>query len=590
MSRVPLTRLLEKDVSQVLCELLRLMGGIAGIYDPAGRLVAGVETGCELGEASILQDGKVIGRVRGVRAEPAAAILGFMAEQEAARKRLQNDVLDRESELHLLTEMAERMAEAQDVAEIAAIVVDEATATIESTGASVMLVEEKTGRLEIVAAFGKKFAQRPVLKPGVGIVGEVLLTGHGEIVNDAPADARFVPGSYKISSLICAPIMVKDRIIGAVNVSSAKPMNYKPSDMRLITLLGGQAGLAIETARKLESLRAAITPETMTAPSEPFSIGLAAGSLEIPPEPPPPSKAAPAEQAACDAARELGLPESLMNCFGKEHGFPLEPGDACHERMAVLFSDIRSFSEHAGSMNPRQNVGFLTQYVQCIRPVVPKHGGFVAQWLGDGQLILFPESRTGEADNALKAAVEIQKTVGDFSRKREDALQLPVAAGMGLCVGPVTFGVIGFDSGLISTVFGEAVTAATRLERLTKRMGIKIAVSDRFVSSLKNRSLFTFREVDLVEFPGMDRSFSVLEVLNADPDGVRAAKCQCLSAFQEGVAQYRAREFEKALRIFEKLKSLTPFDRVVDVYMARSLALLRTPPGKAWVGITKITE
>ncbi|MBI5844130.1 MAG: GAF domain-containing protein [Deltaproteobacteria bacterium] len=592
MSRSHLNRLIKKDAAPAVREILRLMGCAAGIYDSCGMLLAGVEAGCECAEAAVSLEGKVIGKVRGSRAAaPAANLLSFLLEEEIRKKRLVTEALDKDSDIRLLKEMAEKMADAEDLTEVAACVVDEATAAIESTGASVMLINEKTGKLEIVAAFGKKFSPRPVLKPGVGIVGEVILTGRGEIVNDAQSDARFVPGSYKISSLMCEPIVFKEDVIGAINVSSARPMNYRAADQRLLNLLASQAASAIVSARKMEQLRAEMPlPEAVTASSEPFSIGLESGALNIPSEPPatPPPKDAP--RSPGDEAKEMGIPESLMDCFGKMQGSTLEPGDACHENMAVLFSDIRSFSEHMGSMNPRQNVDFLTRYVKCIRPVVARYGGFVAQWVGDGQMILFPETKTGVADNALKAAIDIQKKVGEFSRVQEDALRLPVAVGMGLCVGPLTLGVIGFDSGLISTVIGDTVTAASRMERLTKRFGIKVAVSERFVASLKNRSLFTFREIDLVELPGLEKTFSVYEVINADPDGVRAAKTQCIGAFKDAVEKYRAGEFTQALRMFEKLKSHMPFDRVTDIYLGRCAAFLRNSPPKGWVGVYRLVE
>jgi class 3 adenylate cyclase len=391
--------------------------------------------------------------------------------------------------------------------------------------------------------------------------------------------------------MICVPIIHRDKVLGAINVSSSRHVNYKPADQRLLTLLASQAASAIVWARKVEELREEIPlPDAVMSPAEPFCIGMDPGALEEPAAPAARARRPPEEKTAPDEAKEWGIPDSLLECFGKKHGTGLEPGDSCHETMAVMFLDIRSFSEHMGSMNPRQNVDFLTRYVQCIKPVVARHGGFVAQWVGDGQLILFPESKTGAADNALKAAVDIQRKVGEFSRKQEESLRLPVAVGMGLCLGQLTLGVIGFDSGLISTVIGDTVTVASRLERLTKRFGVKIAISEQFLQNMKNRSLFVYREIDLIELPGLEKTIPVYEVISADPDGVRFSKTQCLEAFSDALAKYRAQEFTQALRMFEKLKSFMPFDRVTDIYLGRCAAFLRNPPPKNWVGVYRLTE
>jgi len=87
------------------------------------------------------------------------------------------------------------------------------------------------------------------LKTNEGIAGSVLLTGKGVIINDVQSDPEFVEGPYKISSLICIPLKVEEKVIGVMNISSKDPVTYTAGDLKLATALATQAAVSIENAR-----------------------------------------------------------------------------------------------------------------------------------------------------------------------------------------------------------------------------------------------------------------------------------------------------------------------------------------------------
>lgn len=564
-------RWVQTEAAAAVEAILSLAGGSVALYDANDRILMGGAGKGDARRVPVLVDGRTVGQVvGGVHAEPVARALSFLSAQEAEKRALMARVADKAHEAELIRELNEKFFGLTTPEDIAVSVVDEATAHIESTGASLMLINEETGNLEILAAFGRKFEDRPVLKPGVGIVGDVLLTGRGEIINDATKDPRFVPGAHPVISLICVPILKDDQVLGAVNVSSNRPVMYTKNDLELVSLLASQAALALERAREFTRMVRAVALEGEAAE-------------------PAPAKPAPAPEAR-PADSDEPISEMLRRCLDRDEEGPAKPGDACREDMAVLVLDIRAFAEHIRDRDPRQNFSFLQNFVEAVSPVISRHGGFVEQWLGDGQVVLFPESGRGAVDDALAAAVEIQKQVTVFSRKREEALHLPVSAGVGISAGTLTFGVIGFDSGLVSTVVGEPLLAASRLERLTKIFGIKIAISEPAYQNLNHPKGFCIREVDLVEVPGVKRSFSVYEVFDADPAGQRDAKKQCLQPFQEALENYRAKNFEEAAQGFNRIKQFIPFDRVTDIYLARLAAYRRNPPRDSWVGVTRMAE
>lgn len=87
---------------------------------------------------------------------------------------------------------------------------------------------------------------------GEGIVGRVAATGRGELVPDAPADARVVEHddpALTVRSVIATPIMVRDRLIGVLCVcNAADGLPFSATDYSLVEALAEQAGLTVHNA------------------------------------------------------------------------------------------------------------------------------------------------------------------------------------------------------------------------------------------------------------------------------------------------------------------------------------------------------
>jgi sigma-B regulation protein RsbU (phosphoserine phosphatase) len=86
------------------------------------------------------------------------------------------------------------------------------------------------------------------------IVKQVVSTRQPLLTNNAQFDDRYTPGASIIMrglrAILCAPMLVKDRLIGVVYVdTSLRTGNFTDADLRLLSAVAGQAGTAIENAR-----------------------------------------------------------------------------------------------------------------------------------------------------------------------------------------------------------------------------------------------------------------------------------------------------------------------------------------------------
>ncbi|MGI9014572.1 MAG: ATP-binding protein [Phycisphaerales bacterium] len=90
------------------------------------------------------------------------------------------------------------------------------------------------------------------------IVQHVLRKGEGILSSNAMNDDRFRAGDsvtrYGIRSAICVPMRSKDRIFGVIHVdSSVASATFTDEQLRLLSAIGMQTGLALETAERVGS-------------------------------------------------------------------------------------------------------------------------------------------------------------------------------------------------------------------------------------------------------------------------------------------------------------------------------------------------
>ena len=113
--------------------------------------------------------------------------------------------------------------------------------------------------------------------------------------------------------------------------------------------------------------------------------------------------------------------------------------------------------------------------------IVFKHHGIVDKYLGDGFLALFgaPVSSPSDTDNAISAALEMQKAmegVADYLQKRFGA---SLTMGVSVHTGEVVVGNIGFEKKMDYTVIGDSVNFVFKLQSLCKPWPNGILVSER---------------------------------------------------------------------------------------------------------------
>src|SRR5580704_7914836 len=155
--------------------------------------------------------------------------------------------------------------------------------------------------------------------------------------------------------------------------------------------------------------------------------------------------------------------------------------------VAVLFSDIRDFTARSEQSLPYDVVHMLNRYFTAAAEPVLNNNGFIDKYIGDGILAVFGtrnESPGTTCRNAVRAALGMLEAVQRRGPTFEREFNMPLRIGIGIHFGTVILGRIGHPGKRQVTVIGDTVNVASRVERMTKPLGVPILLSDSVVAQI----------------------------------------------------------------------------------------------------------
>ncbi len=275
-----------------------------------------------------------------------------------------------------------------------------------------------------------------------------------------------------------------------------------------------------------------------------------------------------AEQKAMAESFSRFVPAEFLDYLGKTSVMNIAQGDVIRKEMAVLFLDIRGFTQMSEGLGSEGTFSFLNEFHGGMEPIIQKHGGFIDKFIGDAIMALFPVPAA-----SVQAAVEMRDWVRDQARVR---------IGIGVHFGELMLGTVGSPRRLETTVIGDTVNLASRIESINKTYGTELVISDAVFKHLRDENRIVARELDAIRVRGKKQPIVLYEVLSGLSPNELERRVQNMSLYMTALLAFRTGDFESARGSFTEYLKLAGDDSVVKMYLKRLDGVNKSA---AWDGI-----
>jgi len=176
--------------------------------------------------------------------------------------KLKNNLLKRKlEELDALYKAGKSLSFTFDLEKLLTKIVSLSTKVIGAKTGSIMLLDQEEKALTIKAAIGlePEVIKKTRLKLGKSIAGWVALKKKPLMVKDVEKDSRFKrinKEKYETKSLLSVPLLVKDKVLGVINLGNKKTgREFTQDDLKLLFTFASQAAVAIDDAYQFEQTK-----------------------------------------------------------------------------------------------------------------------------------------------------------------------------------------------------------------------------------------------------------------------------------------------------------------------------------------------
>ncbi|MFZ5903137.1 MAG: GAF domain-containing protein [Chloroflexota bacterium] len=181
-------------------------------------------------------------------------------------QRLLKETEQRAAELSILNSVGEAMGQSLDVKNVTYTVGEKVRGIFKADVVDIILYEPNTNLLHLEYSYcdGRYFENEPAwdLESGSGLSSKAILKRQPLLLNsaremDEQGAAAYVTapeGERDPESYMGVPIIVGDKVIGAVDVQSYRPNAFNEDNVRLLSTLASNMGVAIENARLFDEV------------------------------------------------------------------------------------------------------------------------------------------------------------------------------------------------------------------------------------------------------------------------------------------------------------------------------------------------
>ena len=257
--------------------------------------------------------------------------------------------------------------------------------------------------------------------------------------------------------------------------------------------------------------------------------------------------------------------------------------------MTVLFCDLKGFTSLSESVTPQGLVKVMNRYLSTMSEPIRSHQGIIDKYIGDAIMAYWGPPFIDEADQARFACFAAIDMIGRIATLRKELPELlgvrtiPMQCDIriGIATGEALVGSIGSEFMMSYTVMGDTVNLASRLEGANKIYSGRSLVSEATVAAAG--AAIEAREIDRLVVVGQTSPQVVFEIMGRKGE-LTPDQLLLRTRYSEGLAAYRARNWDEARRAFNAALEAVPADGPSTTLAMRVESLQANPPAADWEG------
>jgi len=176
------------------------------------------------------------------------------------------------AELAIMMDIGKAITSSLKLDEVLNVIMGKVSSLLEPKQWSLLLLDEETGELyfEIVVSPVADRLKGIRLRLGEGVAGWVAQEGEPLLVEDAathPLVARHIDQqiSFETKSIICVPLIVKEKVFGVIEIINAlEDRPYTSADLAILSTIADFAAIAIDNARTYARLNDLVITDELT--------------------------------------------------------------------------------------------------------------------------------------------------------------------------------------------------------------------------------------------------------------------------------------------------------------------------------------
>lgn len=556
MARISLKNIVGKknEINAAVLALISQWNSDTWIEDENGNVILGNQNEIIGSSFPVTLEDEIFGWVKGdEKAVIIANLLNYLLQRESEKKKLGSEVLNLYQEVNLIFNFSDKLAQTIEPSAIAKITLDEVSNLIKSDTGVVVLWDEKSKALQVVAASGELFFDEEKINSNRSLLLNIVLSGQSEIIGDITSLAEAGIILPQVKTVLYAGLKVNHRVMGAIILARHELIQYTAADLKMLTTLTLQSSSAIESALLFEkNIREVKEREE-------------------------------AMRRVYEATGKF-VPFEFLRSLGKEFITDIRLGDHVEKVVTVLFTDIRDYTTLAEQMTPEENFHFVCSLNESIGPMIKKYNGFVNQYLGDSIMAIFP----GNASDALNAAIEMQKRVQEFNQVRKVNNQVPIKIGIGMHTGILIMGVTGDLERMDAATISDTVNTASRIESLTKYYRTSILLSDASLEQILQSEKYNLRHLGKVQVKGKKAPVGIYECFNGNTEEEIDKMEKSLVAFNQGMKHYLNKSFTDAIESFSEVIHSNPEDLTAEFFIEKATRYIKNGVPENWAGVEEM--